>query len=661
MKITRKGGTVIALLATGAIAFGLSACGSSNNSAASSDTSGGASSAGGKIALLLPETQNARYETKDRPLFTAKVKELCPNCEVLYSNADQDAAKQQQQAEAALTNGAKVLVLDAVDAASTGAIVAQANAKGVPVFAYDRAIPGKGVAYYNSYDNAKVGELQGNALLDKLKADGKGNGTIVMINGSPTDNNAKLFKKGAHSVFDSSTLKIGAEYDAPNWLPAEAQTFMDQAITKLGKNGFVGVYSANDGLAGGIIAAMKAAGIDPSTRPTTGPGRRAGRNPADPRRRAVHDGLQGHQAAGRGRRDHRGGARAGQAGERRDDAGEQRHRGRSEHHLRPRLGDEGQREGHDRGGRVLDPRRDLHRPLQGRLHGRRHPVASTAGPGRGSSRPGGPVERTSMTVPVLDLKGVSKRFGAVEALTDVDFRVDAGEVVALVGDNGAGKSTLIKAVSGVGLADSGEFRFLGEPASISGPQDATALGIATVYQDLALADNLDVSENLYLGQESYLPGPLRWLWMLDDLGMEKESGELIRSLSSRIPNVTTQVASLSGGQRQIVAIARSLLGDPKLVMLDEPTAALGVAQTAQVLDLILKLKERGLGVVVISHNLTDVFAVADRIVVLFLGRNAGEFKRTETTREEVVGAITSGPGTPAGVGGDEDGGEAVPA
>ena len=266
-----------------------------------------------------------------------------------------------------------------------------------------------------------------------------------------------------------------------------------------------------------------------------------------------------------------------------------------------------------------------------------------------------------MTVPVLELKGVSKRFGAVEALADVDFHVDAGEVVALVGDNGAGKSTLIKAVSGVNLADSGEFRFLGEPASISGPQDATALGIATVYQDLALADNLDVAGNLYLGRERYLPGPTRWLYMLNDIGMEKESGELIRSLSSRIPNVTTPVASLSGGQRQIVAIARSLLGEPRLVLLDEPTAALGVAQTAQVLDLIRTLKERGLAVVVISHNLSDVFEVADRIVVLFLGRNAGGFIRTETTREEVVGAITSGPGTPAGVGGDEHGGEAVPA
>jgi D-xylose transport system ATP-binding protein len=263
-----------------------------------------------------------------------------------------------------------------------------------------------------------------------------------------------------------------------------------------------------------------------------------------------------------------------------------------------------------------------------------------------------------MTVPVLDLRGVSKSFGAVQALADVDFHVDAGEVVALVGDNGAGKSTLIKAVSGVSLADSGEFRFLGEPARITGPQDATALGIATVYQDLALADNLDVSANLYLGRERYLPGPTRWIRMLNDLGMERESGELIRSLSSRIPSVTTPVASLSGGQRQIVAIARSLLGEPKLVMLDEPTAALGVAQTKQVLDLILQLKQRGLAVVVISHNLTDVFEVADRIVVLYLGRNAGDFTRTETTREEIVGAITSGPGAAAGA---DDGGEAVPA
>ena len=235
-----------------------------------------------------------------------------------------------------------------------------------------------------------------------------------------------------------------------------------------------------------------------------------------------------------------------------------------------------------------------------------------------------------MSVPVLDLHGVNKRFGAVQALTDVDFHVDAGEVVALVGDNGAGKSTLVKTVSGVNLADSGDFKFLGEPASIKSPQDATDLGIATVYQDLALADNLDVAANLYLGRETFSPGPFRWLWMINDTSMEKSSQELIHSLS--------------GGQRQIVAIARSLLGEPQLVLLDEPTAALGVAQTRQVLDLVHELKRRELAVVVISHNLTDVFEVADRIVVLYLGANAGDYRTKETTREEVVGAITGGAG-----------------
>ena len=257
------------MLAAGAIALGLSACGSSSSSSADT-TAGSGSGGGGTIALLLPETQNARYETKDRPLFTAKVTALCPDCKVIYSNADQDASKQQQQAEAAITNGAKVLVLDPVDAGSAASIVAQAQAKSIPVVSYDRLLEGPGVDFYLSYDNAKVGQLQAQSLLDKLTADGKGDGTIVMINGAPTDNNAKLFKEGAHSVFDKSTLKIGAEYDTPNWTPAEAQKEMDQAITKLGKSGFVGVYAANDGTGGGAIAAMKASGIDPSTRPVTG-------------------------------------------------------------------------------------------------------------------------------------------------------------------------------------------------------------------------------------------------------------------------------------------------------------------------------------------------------------------------------------------------------
>jgi D-xylose transport system substrate-binding protein len=248
-------------LVLGLVAAG---CGSSNKS------SGGGGGSGGKIALLLPETKNTRYESKDRPIFEAKVKALCSNCQVLYSNADQDAAKQQQQAEAALTQGAKVLVLDAVDAASAASIVTKAKAQKVPVISYDRLVTNADVDYYISFDNERVGVLQGTSLVDKLKKDGKTSGNLIMINGAPTDNNAKLFKKGAHSVLDKSGYKIAKEYDTPNWAPDEAQNEMQQAITAVGKNAFVGVYAANDGTAGGAIAAMKSAGIKPSTRPTTG-------------------------------------------------------------------------------------------------------------------------------------------------------------------------------------------------------------------------------------------------------------------------------------------------------------------------------------------------------------------------------------------------------
>ena len=222
-----------------------------------------------KIALLLPETKTARYETQDKPLFEAKVEELAPGTEILYSNANQDAAEQQSQADAAITNGAQVLVLDPVDSASAASIVTKANSAKIPVISYDRLILDAPVDFYVSFDNEKVGTLQGQALLDKLTEDGDDGKTIVMINGSPTDNNATLFKKGAHSILDGK-VKIGAEYDTPDWSPDKAQSQMDQAITKLGKDGFVGVLAANDGTAGGAIAAMKGAGIDPSTRPTTG-------------------------------------------------------------------------------------------------------------------------------------------------------------------------------------------------------------------------------------------------------------------------------------------------------------------------------------------------------------------------------------------------------
>ena len=244
------------------------------------------------------------------------------------------------------------------------------------------------------------------------------------------------------------------------------------------------------------------------------------------------------------------------------------------------------------------------------------------------------------STPVLALKGVSKSFGPVQALSDVDFEVQPAEVVALVGDNGAGKSTLVKTIAGIHPPDAGTISFEGKEVTIHGPSDAVQLGIATVYQDLALCDNLDVVENLFLGREEKSEGPAGFVGQLDEVDMEKQTGELLQNLAVTITSVRAEVGTMSGGQRQQVAIARSLLGEPKLVMLDEPTAALGVRQTAQVLELIKTLRERGYGVVVISHNLADVFQVADRIYVLRLGQRAGVFKAGETNQDEVVAAIT---------------------
>lgn len=236
--------------------------------------------------------------------------------------------------------------------------------------------------------------------------------------------------------------------------------------------------------------------------------------------------------------------------------------------------------------------------------------------------------------PVLALRGVSKRFGAVQALTDVELEVHAGEVVALVGDNGAGKSTLVKTIAGVHPIDEGVIEWDGRTVQINRPHDAQNLGIATVYQDLALCDNIDVVGNLYLGRE------LRRRGVLDEVEMERRSRELLDTLSIRIPSVRIPIASLSGGQRQVVAIARSMLGEPKLVILDEPTAALGVEQTAQVLDLVERLRERGHAVILISHNMADVKAVADKVAVLRLGRNNGVFEVKSTSQEEIISAIT---------------------
>ena len=249
-----------------ALAFPLAGCGGGESTSGGGGASPEASGVSGTIALLLPETKTARYESQDRPLFEAKFKELCPSCEILYSNADQDASKQQQQAEAALTKGAKVLVLDPVDGKSAANIVAKAQQQGVKVLSYDRLTQGP-IDAYISFDNERVGKLQGEGLLkalgDKAKA-----GDIVMINGDPTDNNATLFKKGAHSVLDGK-VNIGKEYDTPEWSADNAQREMEQAITALGKDKIVGVYAANDGTAGGAIAALKGAGVSPLP-PVTG-------------------------------------------------------------------------------------------------------------------------------------------------------------------------------------------------------------------------------------------------------------------------------------------------------------------------------------------------------------------------------------------------------
>lgn len=242
--------------------------------------------------------------------------------------------------------------------------------------------------------------------------------------------------------------------------------------------------------------------------------------------------------------------------------------------------------------------------------------------------------------PVLQMRGISKRFGAVQALSDVDFEVYPAEVVALVGDNGAGKSTLVKTIAGAYKPDEGEYIFNGKVVTINSPRDATDMGIETVYQDLALCDNLDVVANLFLGRERVRPLVPGVVPVIDELMMEREARRVLDELHVRIPSVRRPIAALSGGQRQSVAVARSVMWNSQVVLLDEPTAALGVEQTQQVKELILRLREKGLGVVVISHNLADVFDVSDRIVVMRLGRRITTFNTRDVSSDQVVSAIT---------------------
>ena len=249
----------------------------------------------------------------------------------------------------------------------------------------------------------------------------------------------------------------------------------------------------------------------------------------------------------------------------------------------------------------------------------------------------GPVtmEGIGMDVPVIELSGVVKSFGPVEVLKGVNLRAYAGKVTALVGDNGAGKSTLVKGLAGVQPYDSGEVRFAGEIVHLHTPREAAALGIEVVYQDLALCENLDIVQNMFLGREETSAGTL------DEGVMERQASETLQSLSVRtVKSVRQQVSSLSGGQRQTVAIARSVLKNAKVVILDEPTAALGVAQTEQVLHLVRRLADSGVAVIIISHNLADIFAVADYISVLYLGQMVADLETKNTNNDDVVGYIT---------------------
>jgi D-xylose transport system substrate-binding protein len=266
LSMTRRGAVAAAVAA---LALGAAACGSSDNGGGGG-SSGGGGSQGGKIAFLLPENKTTRYEEQDKPNFENRVKQKCPSCQVIYENAAQDPAKQQQQAESAITNGAKVLVIDAVDVKAAAAIVARAKQSKIPVISYGRLVSGADLDYYVSIDPYKVGVQQGQALLDALKKEGKPQGPIVMVNGSPTDSNAAPYKKGAHSVLDKAGVKIAKEYDTPDWSPDKAQSEMDQALTSVGKGNLAGVYVANDGMATGVIAALKGASVDPSSLPITG-------------------------------------------------------------------------------------------------------------------------------------------------------------------------------------------------------------------------------------------------------------------------------------------------------------------------------------------------------------------------------------------------------
>ena len=619
---------VAAALTIGALAFGVAACGSDDDEPSGGGGGGGEATAeatDAKVGVILPDAaSSARWETADRKFLGEAFKAAGVESDI--QNANGDKAKFATIADQMLNAGATVLLIVNLDSPSAAAVIKKATQQGVPVIDYDRLTLGGGASYYVSFDNVAVGTAIGEGLVKCMGDNGKSSGPVALLNGSPTDNNATLFKQGYEKAITDGGYTVAADQSVPDWDNTKAGTIFEQMFTKANGD-FVGVAAANDGLGGAVASVLGREGAAKDI-PTTG------QDATDEGLQRVLLGTQCMTVYKAIKKEADAAAALAIALAKGDTAGaDSQATGQVEdtetkQQVKTRAagaaGDlPGERQGRDRG-RVHDRGQGLHeRRAQEGLRRERHQRMTKTTEGQQRE--------------LLSLRGINKSFGAVHVLRDVDLDVRPGEVTALVGDNGAGKSTLIKCVAGIHPFDSGEVVFDGKPVNIHGPKDANALGIEIVYQDLALCDNLDVVHNMFLGRE------LHSGVTLDETSMEKRAGETLKSLSVRtLRSLRQNVSSLSGGQRQTVAIARAVLWNSKLVILDEPTAALGVAQTEQVLNLVRRLAENGLGVVLITHNMNDVFQVADSIACLFLGQMAAQVRSKDVNNTQVIELITAG-------------------
>ena len=614
----------IALLVA-AVAMGLMVGGAAGKSAKTT--------AGTQVCVLLPDTTTSvRWEQFDKPAFIAAFKKAGLTAAVVNALGQQQ--KQLAQAEQCINDGAKVGIITSLDTGTSIAIQKKFAAAGGKSIDYDRQIVGGIGAVYISFDGNAVGRIQARGVISGMVAKKTygPKGVIAELWGGPTDANAFWFKSGNDDVlnplFKVKKVTKGPAKFVPNWDSKNAQTIFEQMLVQTNNN-IQGVVAANDGIAGAVVATLKAKGLKPI--PLSG---------QDATVQGVQNIISGWQTntVYKYVPDEANAAAA---------AAVALFKGKAPktNSTRPN----GTQEAADAGDPgCVDHEGELHAALHGQvpeaqrrvLRGSTSSTASRsttrveAPPGASTVVPSRPMSDT----PLLEIRGLSKTFGSVQALTEVDFEVRKGEVMALVGDNGAGKSTLIKCIAGIHGYDEGEIVFDGEPVTIHSPKDAARLGIEVVYQDLALCDNLDVVQNMFLGREER-----DWLYRLKEPVMEQRTVETLRSLAvTTISSIRQPVASLSGGQRQSVAVAKAVQWNSRLVILDEPTAALGVAQTRQVLDLVKRLAEQGLAVVLVSHNLHDIFEVATRITVLRLGRDVGVYEREATTQQEVVTAITAG-------------------